>query len=174
MRDELWLISRVPSSKGTPSYPGRAGRRSTPHPLVARILQDSGEPRETVVVVGFLGAPDPNGLVRIYLDLRFQAYVEVPKGKILYLEPFDPSDETQPTRIVVNLDGPLKLVQSVEASFLRGSIVSANSIKSALNTDVLGFASGLFPVPSEAACSSPTPTPRPSPSVISPIRSLLD
>ena len=45
-----------PSSKGTPSYPGAQGVVLTPHPLVARILQDSGEPRETVVVVGFLGA----------------------------------------------------------------------------------------------------------------------
>jgi hypothetical protein len=148
-----------PSSSGTWSGPGVHGVDLTPHPMVARILNDSGEPREAVVVVGFLGAPDQNGLVRIYLDLSFQAYLEMPEGSVLYVEPFDPSDETQPTKIVVDLDGPLKLVQAVEASFLKGSIVSAHSITSPVTTGVLGIAPSLFRGQSEPTCKSPTPTP---------------
>ncbi len=108
------------------------------------------------MIVGFLGAPDQNDIVRIYLDLSLLAYFEIPKCRVLYVEEFDPSDETRPTKIVVAADGPLKLVQTVEASFIRGSIVSANPIGSPVAAGVLGMAPGRVPEIGFSPCVQPT------------------
>jgi len=100
----------------------------TPHPIVARILDESGQPRETLVVLGYLGSPDDEDRVRIYLDLKFQAYFEIPWNKIIYVGKPDPLDETKPTRIVVDATAQLTLVQTVGASFLRGAITRTHAI----------------------------------------------
>ena len=78
------------------------------------------------MAVGFLGAADDKGLVRIYLDLSFRAYLELPVDQILYVEQFNPADETQPTRIVIATDAAVKVVQTLESSFIQGSIVTAH------------------------------------------------
>ncbi len=117
----------------------------TPHPMVERILDDSGEPREAIVAVGFLGAADDNGLVRIYLDLSFRAYLELPVEQVLYVEKFNPADETQPTKIVVATDAAVKVVQTVESSFIQGSIVTAHPLTTPAATGDLGSGPGRSP-----------------------------
>jgi hypothetical protein len=96
--------------------------------MVGRILDQSGKPRDTRIVVGYLAAPDDQGPIRIYLDLTFRAYFEVRRDTILYVQKPDPSDETRPTKILVEVKEPLQLVQAVEASFLRGHITATHPI----------------------------------------------
>ena len=68
---------------GAKGNPGGQAVDFTPHPMVERILDQSGKPRDTRVLVGYLAAPDEQGPVRIYLDLTFRAYFEVPRDKVL-------------------------------------------------------------------------------------------
>jgi hypothetical protein len=103
-------------------------KKLTPHPMVARILDPSGHPRETLLLVGYLAVPHASGPVRIYPDLTFEAYFEIPPDKVLYVQEADPSDETKPTKIVVDAKEPLRLVHAVEASFLRGSITATHPL----------------------------------------------
>jgi hypothetical protein len=163
-----------PGDEGTRSKSGKQDVGLTPHPIIARLLNESGEPLETVVVEGFLGEVDSRGFVRIYLDLKLQAYIEVDKNRIKYVQPSDKSDETRPTRIIVDVEGPLDLVQTVDASFLKGSIVSATSITPPPKTVPFGFAPGGFGLVKPSPCTTPTP---PHPSVLPaerPLSSLKD
>jgi hypothetical protein len=145
-----------PGSAGSRTKTGREDVDLMPHPILARLLDKSGEPLETVVVEGFLGEVDPRGFVRIYFDLKLQGYIEVDKNRIKYVQPFDKSDETRPTRIIVELDGPLDIVQTVDASFLKGSIVSATSITPPPKSVPFGFAPALFG-DEGSTCISPHP-----------------
>lgn len=133
-------------SGGEPrSESGVPGVDLTPHPIGTTILDESGEPRETALVVGFLGVADANDLVRIYLDLSFRTYLEMPAKKVLYVEKFDPSNELQPTKILVASDSPLKLVRTVEASLIEGSIVSAYPVTPPVATGNVEGVPGRFP-----------------------------
>jgi hypothetical protein len=148
-------IKPDPNQVEPTSDSGAQGVDLTPHPILDRITK-KGEPSEVVVVVGFLGATDDTNLVRIYLDLSLRAYLEVPVGKVLYVEKFDPSDETQPTRIIVASDCNLKFVQTFEASFITGSIVSANPTMPPAATGGLGVAPGRIPeIGGGSPCVSP-------------------
>src|SRR6266550_1137804 len=99
-----------PSPKGEPSQPGEPGGEFPPHPIVAKLLGTSRDHRDTLVVFGYLGSPNEAGIVRIYLDLGLQAYLEMPKERVLHCDRPDPSNETQPTKIIIDASVPLTLV----------------------------------------------------------------
>jgi len=107
------------------------------HPVIEKLMRlHGGSLPDAVELVGYLGPSDKDDSVRLYLDLSFKSYVEIPKeGAVLYREPHDPSAEAKPTTILVSASAKLKLVrvevleQAVEASFLRGNIASTCPIQ---------------------------------------------
>ncbi len=146
-------VEQDPSS-GEPGYDtGEQGVDLTPHPILDLIM-NKVKPGEVIVVTGYLGAPD-NNVIRIYLDLSLSAYLEVQADKVLYAEKFDPSDETKPTKILVASDAPLKLVRTVEASFVKGLIVSTHPITPPVATGVLGVTPEGFAESSGTTCVKP-------------------
>jgi hypothetical protein len=98
------------------------------HPLIKR-LQDKGiDPAETITLAGYLVVSGDGKQARIFLDLHFCAFVAVPAGDILYVQPPDASDETKPTHIVLKAGSSITLAgsASVGSSFLRGAITSTH------------------------------------------------
>lgn len=96
------------------------------HSLVGRIVTDPSNPPNTVIVLGYLGSAGTgrDAYRRIYLDLDFRNYFEVAHIDILYAQKADPAHEELPTNIVINATANLTLVQTVEASYLKGAIAS--------------------------------------------------
>ncbi len=96
------------------------------HPLVARLHADPDEYSEAVALVGYLGPSNKTDYVRLYVDLSFRNYYEIPAGAVVSTTPADASDENSPTTVHVSGDARLEKVsvtsQSVEARFLQGSI----------------------------------------------------
>lgn len=97
------------------------------HPVVTRLKGTGDSLPEVVKLEGYLGPSDKKDHVRLYFDLDFTSYVDVPKDAVLYREPDDPKDETRPTIILVSASAKLSYVaaqkfENVEASFLRGGI----------------------------------------------------
>jgi len=74
----------------------------TPHPLVARLLADPASPPDTIVLNGYLGASQTETFVRLYLELDFRAFIDIPRMDIVYAEPSDPSNLAKPSKIVVH------------------------------------------------------------------------
>jgi hypothetical protein len=96
------------------------------HPVISKLVPNPGDLPNTAVLVGYLGPSQREGFLRLYLDLDFRAYFEIPKeGVIIYAEPVDPSSEAKPTRIVIDASRKIEFVQIVETAFLQGGIVSA-------------------------------------------------
>jgi len=99
----------------------------SPHPVVQKLMDPSGRLPEVVTLVGYLGPSDREDFIRLYRDLDFKSYFEIPKeGAILYRMPSDPSDEASPTKIVVRATARIEYVRvfehAAEASFLQGRI----------------------------------------------------
>jgi hypothetical protein len=119
------------------------------HPLVAKLHADPDELTELVALVGYLGPSKRAGCVRLYADLSFRNYYEIPTEGVLSTTPADAEDENSPTTVHVAGDTQVEKVsitsQSTEARFLQGSIAS----------DYLGTAG----VGAGAGCSwPPSPT----------------
>jgi hypothetical protein len=97
------------------------------HPLVSQLAPDPNKLPNTVVLSGYPGPSRKEGFLRCYLSLDFQSYVEIPRGGILYIEPFDPSQEASPVKIIINAASvpTLDLVQTLDTSFLKGSVIAA-------------------------------------------------
>ena len=104
---------------------------------------------------GFLGVADANDLVRIYLDLSFRTYLEMPAKKSFMSRSSTRSNESQPTKILVATDSPLKLVRTVEASLIEGSIVSAYPVTPPVATGNVEGVPGRFPRNRRIQCVSP-------------------
>jgi hypothetical protein len=106
----------------------------TPHPLVAKLIANAANPPpDTVTLEGYLGPSSRDGFVRVYLDLTFKSYFEIPKNGILHADKADPSNESKPTTIVIDLATKLDLVHSLEASYLKGNIAGSLRTKNMLN-----------------------------------------
>jgi len=127
-----------PSGKKKERSQPNAGNQKvdlTHHPVIAKLIKSHGSIPDTLELVGYLGPSDKDDRVRLYLDLNFKSYVEIPKeGAILYQEPTVASEEARPTKILVSASAKLTLVEvrvleQVEASFLRGSIASGYPIQ---------------------------------------------
>src|SRR6185295_8441558 len=95
------------------------------HPLVAKLGAESEEPPTPVVTfVGYIGPSKNPDSVRLYTDLSFRTYYEIPRASIRSNDPG--ADEDSPTRVTVDADARIEVVQterqSVEAAYLAGSI----------------------------------------------------
>jgi hypothetical protein len=109
----------------------------TPHPLVAKLISNPANPApDAVTLEGYLGPSSREGYVRVYLDLTFKAYFEIPKNGILHADKADPSNESKPTTIVIDPATKLDLVHSLEASYLKGKIAAGFTTKNLTNTGV--------------------------------------
>lgn len=98
------------------------------HPLVAKLHADPDELTDLVALVGYLGPSKREGYVRLYVDLTFHNYYEIPAEGIVSTSPTDASDENSPTAVHVaggtQVDKVSVTSQSTEARFLQGSISS--------------------------------------------------
>ena len=98
------------------------------HPLVAKLHADPNQLTDLVALVGYLGPSKRDGYVRLYVDLSFRNYYEIPNEGIVSTSPTDASDENSPTTLHVAGDTQVDKVsitsQSTEARFLQGSISS--------------------------------------------------
>jgi hypothetical protein len=98
----------------------------TPHPLVTRLNPEGDPPPNLVMLAGFIGpSKKPDG-IRLYLDLSFNTFIDIPVAGIVSTQSVDSEDENSPTRVWVHGDARLDVVQNVsqtmEASYLRGWI----------------------------------------------------
>ncbi len=98
------------------------------HPLVNKYHEDPNVLRDFVTLVGYIGPSNKPDHVRVYADLSFRNYYEVPSSGVVATTPTDSNDPNSPTRVDVNAKTHMEVVsissQTVEASFLQGSIVS--------------------------------------------------
>ncbi len=105
----------------------------SPTPVVQKLMDPSGSLPEVVTLVGYLGASDRNDSVRLYLDLDFKSYFEIPKeGAVVYRVPDDPADLASPSKILVRATAKITFVRvlehAAEAAFLVGSIRSGSPV----------------------------------------------
>jgi hypothetical protein len=109
-------------------------RASTPeipeHPVVAKVVGDPSSTTATTRLVGYVGKSTRSEHVRLYTDPTFEAFVEIPKDKILHSETV-PADrmELGGTSLWVKADAPLiagssrpPATAAAQASFLMGDI----------------------------------------------------
>jgi hypothetical protein len=112
---------------GRPAGPSGDVDLST-HPLVANVDPSEIEPPppELATLVGYLGPSRRDGSIRLYRDLTFRNFYEIPSDGIVSTKPVNPDDENSPTLVQVDPDTKVEVVnvsvQSVEARYLSGSI----------------------------------------------------
>jgi hypothetical protein len=99
------------------------------HPVVLALQRQDGSFPDVVELRGYLGPSDNQGYIRLYFDLTFKSYADIPKDAIIYREPYDPLEEARPSTILVSTKAKLHIVEvhaleNVEASFLGGSIAA--------------------------------------------------
>jgi hypothetical protein len=98
------------------------------HPWVAKLGSGTDVPTDLVVLVGFPGPSRESGKVRLYTDLSFGTYIEIPREAVALAEPIDREDENSPTRLHVRASTPLDIVQTstetMPASFFQGAVAS--------------------------------------------------
>jgi hypothetical protein len=119
-------VDDAPGKKKEKS-PAKAGSHDvdlTPHPLVTKLLPDLDHPHEAVVLVGYLGHSKTPDLIRLYPDLDFQTYIEIPKSAIINHSQVQSPSDVEPTKLVVDAKAPLEFVQCRDASVLQGAIAS--------------------------------------------------
>jgi hypothetical protein len=125
------------SSDAKKDEPTRPEVDLTPHPLVAKLISNAATPTpDAVTLEGYLGPSSREGYVRVYLDLTFKAYLEIPKNGIIHADKADPSNESKPTTIVIDPTTKLDLVHSLEASFLKGKIAGGLTSKDLENARI--------------------------------------
>jgi hypothetical protein len=104
----------------------------TPHPLVEgrADIDDVPVPPDTVSLVGYIGTSKRPDYTRLYLDLSFHNYYEIPTSGITSTTAVNPDDENSPTHLQILSDTKLDVitihVTSIEAKFLSGSISSSH------------------------------------------------
>src|SRR4051794_23770165 len=54
------------------------------HDLVKKIVTGPGQPGNAVLLVGYVGKSGSDDNVRLYLNLSFDEYVDIPKNSILH------------------------------------------------------------------------------------------
>jgi hypothetical protein len=115
--------------------PARPDVDLTPHPLVAKLIGGAANPSpDPLKLEGYVGPSSRDGFVRVYLDLTFKAYFEIPKNGIVHADRADPANESKPTTILIDPATKLDLIHNLEASYLKGKIATGLSIKNLTNT----------------------------------------
>lgn len=120
-----------PAKKGATKGGAGAEVDLSTHPLVAEGNADPDNieaPPEVVSLVGYIGPSRRDGYIRLYQDLSFRNYYEIPGESVVGTSPVNPDDENSPTQVRVEPDARVEVVtvsvQSVEARYLSGSISS--------------------------------------------------
>lgn len=96
------------------------------HPFVDKLHPNPDEIPDIVALTGYIGSSRKDGRVRLYSDLTFRNYYEIPTSGIIGTAPTDAADENSPTGVHVSADTRLEAVsissRSIEAGYLKGSI----------------------------------------------------
>lgn len=115
---------------------GRPGNKANeidlkPHPLVQRLqpdIDDINVPPDVVSLIGYIGTSKKPDHIRLYRDLSFNNYYEIPTSGVASTAALNPDDENSPTVVNVYADTKVEVItisaQSVEARYLSGSISS--------------------------------------------------
>ena len=110
--------------KSSKSSPGKV--KLTSHPLVARLHPEPDSPQDHVALVGYFGPSKKDACMRLYTDLNFRSYYDIPIDGIVHTQPTDAKDENGPTTVLVMASTKLDVIeathQCVEASYLQGAI----------------------------------------------------
>ena len=106
---------------------GDSGSRVSAHPLVRKLRAGGDKSQaELTTIVGFLGEPEGDGSVKLYLDISFGSYCKLAVSDIVNTKPVDPSDENSPTVVWIKSSAKLELVKVTNAAdggdFIRGRI----------------------------------------------------
>ena len=132
-------------SRKSKSSTSRAGEIDlTTHRLVAKLHPEPDAPRDAVALLGYIGPSKEADRIRLYADLSFRRYCDIPTSGIVHTEPTDTRDENSPTVVFVRATTVLDVVettcQCVEASYLQGPIArnyladaSVEGLRSAAN-----------------------------------------
>ncbi len=99
-----------------------AGADPENHPIFAA-LKKIKRRRDYTLVHGYRRNIDAK-TARIYLDLNFKTYYQLPRKRILYGGDPDPRDSTKPTPILIDARGPVTVVHATDTSYLRGGFTS--------------------------------------------------
>ena len=142
------------------------------HPLVSKLVGDSDTPPSLVALAGYFGPSRKSDSIRLYTDLGFQSYFEIPKASIVATTPTDATDDQSPTLVHVkagtSVDAVQTSTQSVE-SYLQGGITSAFQFQGDSTGSQLGV---VQPTPTaiptnQVVCQiHPTPTAIPTNQVV--------
>jgi hypothetical protein len=87
--------------------PKKAPANIDPHPLIAGIIQNESE---LTALVGFLGKPQPDSTVKLYLDWSLNNYCKIPVASIVAKAPVDASDANSPSIVWVRSSATLEFV----------------------------------------------------------------
>jgi hypothetical protein len=112
--------------KSEPSNPQPGKVNLTPHPLVTKLHPEPDALNDLVALIGYFGPSKKAGCIRLYADLSFRSFYDIPTKGIVHTEPTDAKDENSPTKVLVLAVTKLEVVettsQCVEASYLQGPI----------------------------------------------------
>jgi hypothetical protein len=101
-----------------------------PDPIVVKLLDSKGGLVPDVCLVGFLGLSSQPNHRRLYSDLTFTSYVEIPVPAIHDRKPLEPADPDSPSVVFVAAEERVLhyavTVRSIEAGVLAGSITQAH------------------------------------------------
>jgi hypothetical protein len=102
------------------------------------MLRTYGGLKSLVALEGYLGPTLTTGSVRLYLDLDFRTYVEIPEDQIIYPDPSNAEQsaaltkDVNPTKIFIPASTKIEVVEvqsaSIEASFLQGHVTSTHPV----------------------------------------------
>jgi hypothetical protein len=110
-----------------PSNSGNDPVDLSPNPLITAMSKVDDQPAKAVELVGYLGPSDDDAFVRLYGSLDLGNYIEIPRTGIVFAQPLDASDPSEPSTVLVISTTKLQVVQTLEASFLEGDITKTHS-----------------------------------------------
>jgi hypothetical protein len=115
------------------------------HYLAKKLIKD-GKPVDYICIKGYVGKSDSDDIVRIYLNLQFNEYVEINKSDIFHAEESDDIEHVG-TCIWVRKDAEITRVRveatKQQAKFMQGEIAQAQLRPTA----IAEAARGLRPIP---------------------------
>src|SRR3989442_468337 len=93
-----------------------------------KLVPDPNAPPDVVVLVGALGKSTLSGHIRLYMDLEFSDYVEIPEAAVVHKEEFG-AEATQGAvgaQVWVKRDAQVitHSVRRAQAEFLSGDIMT--------------------------------------------------
>jgi hypothetical protein len=131
------------------------------HDLVGKIVTEAGQPGNAVMLVGYVGKSGSNDIVRLYLNLNFDEYVDINRADILHAAEA-PQDVLTfgGTYIWCKKDAHLNHVyvesNKLQAKFLEGSLSQALTRPSPSQSE--DFFASAIPRSFEEVAFCPRPT----------------